>query len=137
MVAEVKKAHEEKEIREVNGLVATISQDSVVIHLENHLERGLRGNVAAELEKVLAQTPAECGWVVDLSELKELSLTLVNVLSAFQHALRSKGQGFRLVGACPELFPQPHVKRLSQWLDPGLGSPAEERLEEGRPHPEP
>lgn len=97
-----------------SGLTAAVKDAAVHIQILDSGASGCGADWAAGLHAILDHTPPGLGWVVDLSGLEGLPLSLVNELLSYQHRLKAQGRPFRLVGAGAGLFPKPRVKPLAQ-----------------------
>ncbi len=103
-------------VYEADGIVATAAPDAMRIRLRRATCRDHRDAVIAGLHHIYEQTPDDRGWIVDLSYLGKISISVVGALVAHQEDLRRRDREIKLVGVGPRLLPPMYMERLTEWF---------------------
>jgi len=61
--------------------------------------------IMAGLERIFEATPPTAEWVVDVSRLRQLPLSLVSALVLYEEELRKRGRVVRFIGLRQDLLP--------------------------------
>lgn len=61
--------------------------------------------IMAGLERIFEATPANAEWVVDVSRLRQLPMSLVSALVLYEEELGKRGKVVRFIGLRKEILP--------------------------------
>ena len=103
-------------------LKMTTSYDTVHVELPEITSEYHRLIIVSNLYELCQHPPTESSWVIDLSRLKTIDVSLVSVLAALARELGNKSRDVEFVGIRAEALPLDLRKALIQWL-PVSGEP--------------
>ncbi len=110
---------------DAHGLTATKHVDKLRIKFPHFRSESQFSELIAGLQNIFEDGHNNIDWVVDISSVSEVPLSLYSVFTSFREQLREGGCDFRLIGLSPEQCPSPSLG--VEWLPP-------EEIDEHPPH---
>jgi len=92
------------------GFTVRWDNDTATIRIPDVTNSELLRKVIRSLHEVSALSPAHCTWIIEVSELHRLPLSLAGSLSLFQS---DAGRPVHIVGLRPEIVSPAYLNRLS------------------------
>ena len=121
----------EKRNPDLAELRVTTSCSTVRIEIPEITSERQRLSMVGDLYELCRNPPAESRWVIDLTRLKTVDISLVGVLVALAEEFGNKGRDMTFAGLNAATLPPDLRGKLIQWL-PDVGGPS---VDGTHPHP--